>query len=146
MPNALTWAFLAALAAASAARVWLVRRQAAHVRARREAVPADFAATITLSAHQKAADYTVAKCGLAVADVLVGAVVLLALTLGGGIEWLSQAWSAAAPAGSVAHGSALLVSVFLAQAAAGLPLALVRTFGVEARFGFNRMTPRLFAV
>ncbi|HEX9398362.1 MAG TPA: M48 family metallopeptidase, partial [Burkholderiales bacterium] len=60
--------------------------------------------------------------------------------------WLSDAWQAFAAAGSVAHGTALLVSLFLLQALAGLPLALVRTFGVEARFGFNRMTPTLFAV
>jgi STE24 endopeptidase len=138
MENALTWAFAAALAAATATRLWLARRQMRHVRAHRDAVPATFDGAIPLAAHQKAADYTVAKSAL-------GALVVLALTLGGGLEWLSRAWAAAFAPGSVAHGTALLVSLFLAQAAAALPLTLVRTFGVEARFGFNRMTPALFA-
>ena len=144
MPNALTWAFLAALATAVATRLWLARRQARHVRAHRDAVPASFAASIPLSAHQKAADYTAAKCRLAMVDVAVGAAVVLAFTLGGALQWLSEAWQALAPAGSVVHGAALLLSLFLLQAAAGLPLAVARTFGIEARFGFNRMTPRLF--
>ncbi|HEX9396496.1 MAG TPA: M48 family peptidase, partial [Burkholderiales bacterium] len=69
MADALTWAFLLALAAAGAARLWLARRQMLHVRAHRDAVPASFAATIPLSAHQKAADYTEAKCRLAMVDV-----------------------------------------------------------------------------
>jgi STE24 endopeptidase len=145
MENALAWAFAAALAAATATRLWLARRQVRHVRAHRDAVPDTFAGAIPLAAHQKAADYTVAKSSLGTADTLLGALVALALTLGGGIEWLSQAWAAAFAPGSVAHGTALLVSLFLAQAAAALPLTVVRTFGVEARFGFNRMTPRLFA-
>jgi STE24 endopeptidase len=56
-----TWAFLAALALSTATRLWLALRQTRHVRAHRDAVPGMFADVIPLSAHQKAADYTVAK-------------------------------------------------------------------------------------
>jgi STE24 endopeptidase len=107
-------------------------------------VPATFAAEIPLSAHQKAADYTVAKAKLGMLDVLLGAAVLLVFTLGGGIERLSALWARAFEAGSLAHGTVLILSVVLLQALIGLPLAVYRTFGVEQRFGFNNMTPRLF--
>jgi len=144
--NAFTWLFLAALAAASATRLWLARRQMRHVRAHRDAVPAMFAEAIALAAHQKAADYTVAKAKLGMIDVVIGAALLLALTLGGVIQWLSEAWASAFETGSVLHGTALLLSILLLQALIGLPATLYRTFGVEARFGFNRMTVRLFIV
>ncbi len=146
MPNAFTWLFLAALAAASATRLWLARRQVRHVRAHRDAVPGLFAEAIPLAAHQKAADYTVAKAKLGMIDVVIGAALLLALTLGGVIQWLSDAWASAFETGSVLHGTALLLSILLLQALIGLPATLYRTFGVEARFGFNRMTVRLFIV
>jgi len=79
MPNALTWIFLAALLLATGVRLWLARRQIRHVRAHRAEVPPSFAETISLAAHQKAADYTVAKVRLGEVDVLIGAALLLQL-------------------------------------------------------------------
>ena len=142
--NLLTWLFLAALTLATATRLWLARRQIRHVQAHRDAVPATFAQAIPLAAHQKAADYTAAKTRLAMVDVLVDAVLVLAFTLGGLLQALSRAWAAAFTPGSLAHGTALLLSVLFLQAGASLPLALYRTFVVEQRFGFNRMTLALF--
>jgi STE24 endopeptidase len=142
--NAFSWVFLAALAASSATRGWLALRQIGHVRAHRQEVPGMFAEAIPLGAHQKAADYTVAKTRLGLLDLALGAALLLALTLGGAIQWLSDAWGALYPAGSLPHGTALLVSIFLLQALVALPSAAYRTFGVEARFGFNRMSVGLF--
>ncbi len=144
MTNAFTWLFLAALAAATAARIWLGRRQIRHVRAHRDAVPATFAQAIPLPAHQKAADYTVAKGRLGMLDVLIGAALTLLLTLGGLIQWISDSWGRWLEPGSILHGSALLLTVFFVQAAIGLPTTLYRTFVVEERFGFNRMTLKLF--
>ncbi len=144
MTNAFTWTFLAALAAATLTRLWLARRQVAHVRAHRDAVPPTFAETIALPAHQNAADYTVAKVRLGVADLLLGVAVLLALTLGGLLRWLSGLWAGVFEAGGLWHGVALVASLVLLLAALELPLSVVRTFVVEARFGFNRMTPALF--
>ena len=144
MPNALTWLFLAALAAATLTRLWLARRQVAHVRSHRDAVPPSFSAVMPLAAHQKAADYTVAKAQLGMVEVLLGAAVLLALTFGGVIQRLSELCALAFAAGSIAHGTALILSVVLLQSLIGLPLAVYRTFVVEQRFGFNRMTARLF--
>jgi STE24 endopeptidase len=142
--NALTVLFLAALAIASATRLWLARRQIRHVRAHRAAVPASFADAIPLAAHQKAADYTVAKTRLAMLDVVVNALVVLALTLGGGLQIISALWSSVFELGSLAHGTALFISVIALLGAIGLPLGIYRIFVIEQRFGFNRMTLRLF--
>ena len=146
MIDAFTWLFLAALALALGTRLWLAARQSRHVRAHRGAVPESFAGTIALAAHQKAADYTVVKTRLATVEAAVSVGLVLALTFGGVLQWLSDAWSGLAPAGSIAHGVVLIASVVVLLSLAELPLALYRTFVVEARFGFNRMTPRLFLI
>ena len=146
MSNAFAWVFLAALAAATVTRLWLAQRQMRHVRAHRDAVPPTFAAAIPLEAHQKAADYTVAKVKLGMLDAVLDAVVLLVLTLGGLLQWLAEQWDRVLPAQPLWHGAALIVCVFVLQAAIGLPLTLYRVFSVEQRFGFNRMTPKLFVI
>ncbi|MEW6688082.1 MAG: M48 family metallopeptidase [Pseudomonadota bacterium] len=146
MLNIFTGVFLAALAAALATRLWLAARQVRHVRAHRDAVPGAFADAISLEAHQKAADYTVAKTRLGAAELCVSALAVLALTLGGLLERLSGAWARAFEAGGIAHGAALIASVVVLLSAIELPFAAYRVFAVEARFGFNRMTPRLFVL
>ena len=144
MPNAFTWVFLAALAIAAATRLWLSLRQIRHVRAHRSAVPGMFAEAIPLAAHQKAADYTVAKARLGIIDTVLDAAILLALTLGGALQWLADLWARAFAVESLWHGTALILTVFVLKGILGLPLDLYRVFVVEERFGFNRMTPRLY--
>ena len=139
-----TWIFLAALGAATATRLWLSLRQIRHVRAHRGAVPGMFAGSIPLAAHQKAADYTVAKARLGIVDTLLDALILLAFTLGGGLQWLSDLWQRVFNLESIWHGAALILSVLLIRGALGLPLSLYRIFVIEERFGFNRMTWKLF--
>jgi STE24 endopeptidase len=143
--NTFTLAFLTALAAATATRLWLASRHIRHVRTHRDRVPAEFAGSVPLAAHQKAADYTAVKTRLGILDALVSAAVLLAFTLGGGLQWLYDAWALAFEAGGYAHGIALVLSVAAITGLVDLPLSIYRTFVVEARFGFNRMTPALFA-
>jgi STE24 endopeptidase len=146
MFNALTWTFLAALVAVTATRIWLAQRQIRHVRTHRESVPQTFAEAIPLTAHQKAADYTVAKARLGMLDLMISTLALLALTLGGLIDWLHTQWAQLLDAGGLWHGVALIGSVVVLLALIDLPLALYRTFVVEQRYGFNRMTPRLFLI
>ncbi len=146
MFNALTWAFLAALAATTLARLWLAQRQVRHVRAHRDAVPRTFADAIPLAAHQKAADYTVAKARTGMLDVLIGAALLLLLTLGGLIDRLHVLWAQVLEPGGLWHGTAMIATAAVLITLVDLPLTLYRTFVIEARYGFNRMTARLFAV
>lgn len=141
-----TGIFLAVLAAATSTRLWLARRQIRHVRAHRAAVPGMFTDSIPLAAHQKAADYTVAKARLGIFDAVLDALILLALTLGGVLQWLSDVWQRAFAPDAIWHGTALILSVLLIKSALGLPFSLYRIFVIEERFGFNRMTWKLFVI
>ena len=139
----LTSLFLLALAVSLGLQLWLARRQLHHVLAHRSAVPAHFAGRITLAAHQKAADYTAARTRVAVVELLLDAVVLLALTLGGGLALIAGS-IAAVPVAALAQDVALIVFVAILGGALALPLAWYRSFVIEERFGFNRMTLRLW--
>lgn len=146
MPEAklLAALFLALLFASAIVRAALMRRQVRHVLARRDTVPPAFADAIGLASHQRAADYTVARMGLALPELAVSTALVLALTVGGGLQWLHDAWAGVAEAGGIAHGVVLLASLAVIGWLLELPFTLWRTFVVEKRFGFNRMTPALF--
>jgi len=137
-----TLLFLAAFALTLAVRLWLTLRQIRFVAAHRATVPANFAERIPLAAHQKAADYTVDRNKLAISTTLVDAALLLALTLGGGLAWLHDFWSA--HLAGLPYGLALIFSVMAISALIDLPFSLYRQFVIEARYGFNRMTLGLF--
>ena len=135
--------FVLLLAASTLTRSWLNQRQVAAVQRHRDQVPEAFRAQIDLAAHQKAADYTVASAQISRWDTLLDAAIALLLTLGGGLSSIDRAWQAAhLPA--VWHGTVVVLSTFLLVSLVGLPLSIWRTFGVEARFGFNRTTAGLF--
>jgi STE24 endopeptidase len=132
--------FLAALLASVGVRCWLSRRQERHVLAHRDQVPAPFLPTIPLDVHRKAADYAVARTRFSRVAAAWDALVLLALTVGGGLEALARLL----PAGGLAAGTAYVVAAFLVHALLLLPLDVWSTFAIEQRFGFNRTTPALF--
>ena len=135
--------FVLLLVAATLTRSWLNQRQVAAVLRHRNEVPEAFRAQIDLASHQKAADYTVASAQVSRWDTLLDAALALLLTLGGGLSAIDRWWQAVhLPA--VWHGTAVVLSTFLLLSVIGLPLSIWRTFGVEARFGFNRTTVGLF--
>ncbi len=135
--------FLIAFAGSLALRLWLAGRHARHVAAHRDAVPSAFADRIGLPAHRKAADYTVARTRLGVVETLVDAMLLVVLTFGGGLAAL-VAWTASFGLGPVGRDLALIVAVAIVTGVVGLPFSYLQTFGVEARFGFNRTTRALW--
>ncbi len=139
----LTIAFAAALIASLSVKLWLASRQIRHVARHRDAVPAAFAQTITLAAHQKAADYTVTKARVGLLEMAAGMAVLLGWTLLGGLDALNQALMAWL-GGGMLQQLALLGSFALIGALIDLPFTLYQTFVVEERFGFNKMTFRLW--
>jgi len=142
-PSALTVAFVALVTASLALQLWLARRHALHVASHRDTVPAAFADRVRLPAHQKAADYTVARTRLGMVEATVETVLLLALTVGGGLAAL-VAWTSDLPLPGLARDLALIVAVALIAGIVGLPLSYASTFGTEAKFGFNRMTRALW--
>ena len=144
----LTLVFAAALLLSLALRFWLATRQMRHVAAHRDAVPLAFASTITLAAHQRAADYTLAKGRFGVLSMAFGAVLLLGWTLLGGIDTLNAlVRDTVQPRfGTMAYQLALLVCFAVIGSLLDLPFDLYSTFRIEQRFGFNRMTWRLYLV
>jgi STE24 endopeptidase len=138
-----TFTFLLLYALSLGLKFWLDARQMQHVRAHRDRVPTQFAGKISLAAHQKAADYTIAKTRLGVADEVVGAALALVLTLGGGLAWIHGIASGLTDQ-PLLRDLALLIGYALVAGAAGLPLSIYGTFGIEARFGFNKITWQLW--
>jgi len=138
--------FAAFVLAALAWRLWLGVRQMRHVAAHRNEVPADFVQAIPLEAHRKAADYTLDKQRVGLAETLfIDGAVLLALTLGGGIAAI-DALSQRLFGDGYGRDLATVYGAVLVSTVAALPFDLYRTFVVEERHGFNRMTARLFIV
>lgn len=135
--------FIAALALDLALKFWLDARQRRSVLAHRDAVPADFAGRISLDEHHKAADYTVAKLRAAGEDRLLRAALLLLYTLGGGIALLDGLFLRLFEQ-PLLVGVCTVLGLYVFDLLAWLPSSYRRTFGLEARFGFNRSTRRTF--
>ena len=138
-----TLVFAGLLLAGLALRLWLATRQIRHVAQHRGAVPTAFAHRIPLAAHQKAADYTIAKARFGLLEMALATAVVLGWTLLGGLDALNQAllsWLG----GGMLQQLALLACFVLIGGAIDLPVALYQTFVIEQRFGFNQMTPRLW--
>lgn len=140
-----TAVFLAALLLTFMTRMWLSARHVRHVLAHRESVPQNFISQIKLEAHQKAADYTCAKTRLGYVSTLLETVLVLALTLGGGIGALSAFWSTWL-SDPLVHGMTLILSTIFLMSVLELPISYYRAFVIEEQFGFNKMTPRMFVL
>jgi STE24 endopeptidase len=142
----LTALFALALLASLLVKFWLATRQMRHVSVHRDAVPQAFAATVSLQAHRKAADYTVAKGRFGLLVHAFGAALVLGWTLLGGLDALNAAVrNALQPQfGDLAYQLGLLAAFAVISALADLPFECWNTFALEQRFGFNRSTWRLF--
>jgi STE24 endopeptidase len=143
MSLALTIAFVAFLLAMVGLKYWLAFRQIRHVTAHANAVPAEFADRISLEAHRRAAAYTVEKTRLGLVETTVGALVLVAATLLGGLDWIVGQLAALGP-GDFALQMLIVTVVLLLVSVLDLPFAWYRQFRIEQKYGFNRMTLRLW--
>lgn len=135
--------FVGALLLTTFIKLWLALRQLQHVNAHRAQVPEAFREQIDLASHQKAADYTCAKTRLSLLSIVFDMVMLLAFTLGGGIQLLSD-WSLATFHNALLQGVSIIVAVLLISSILEAPFELYSTFAIEARFGFNKMTLGLY--
>ena len=135
--------FVVAVVAMVGTKLWLASRQIRFVAGHRGQVPSQFAGTIALTAHQRAADYTVERTRLTMIEIVVGAAVLIGLTLLGGVQALDLAisdWLGRGYAGQIA----LVAAVIAITSVIDLPFEYYRQFVVEQRFGFNRMSKGIF--
>jgi STE24 endopeptidase len=139
----LTFAFAAFLVAGLLVKFWLASRQVRYVARHRDAVPAPFTATVSLPAHQKAADYTIARSRVGLLETAFASAVLLAWTLLGGVAALNHALLARLGPGMLQQ-LALLACFAVISGALELPFSAYQTFVIEERFGFNKMTWKLW--
>jgi STE24 endopeptidase len=144
----LTLIFAAALLGSLSLKFWLATRQIRHVAAHRDAVPAAFRETVMLAAHQRAADYTLAKARFGLLGTAFAAALLLGWTLLGGLGALNDTLRDALQPrwGNMAYELALLAAFTLIGGLLDLPFDLYGTFRIEQRFGFNRITWKLYLV
>ncbi len=141
--NTFSYLFLLFLIASYAVEYWLSMRQKAHVLQHRDAVPAAFQASIDLATHQKAADYTLEKGKLSDINDTVGVVILLCLTLGGGINFALESW-AALQLSPLLTGLGAMASLFFVMSLLDLPSSYYQTFVIEEKYGFNKSTHAQF--
>jgi len=135
--------FIGALLLTTVAQMWLARRHLAHIQAHRAKVPSDFREQINLSAHQKAADYTSDKTRLTMLSTPFNALLLYIFTLGGGVQWIADLWLTTVT-NSLIQGLAVILTVLLLSSLLEMPFSLYRTFVIEARYGFNKMTLAMY--
>ena len=141
--NTFTYLFIIALISGVFLQWRLSVRHIRHIKANRDAVPDEFADKIPLDAHRKAADYTCAKTHARLLELVVSSLLLLIWTLGGALDLLD---SVIRPyqLSTLLTGTVFILAVILISSLLDLPLSLYRTFRLEQRFGFNKMTPKLF--
>lgn len=138
-----TLAFLLALATVLAVRLWLAGRQLRAVATQRERVPPELAGAIPLDSHRRAADYAIERTRFDRLDAIVDTMLVLIWTLGGGIAAVDAGWRMLG-LGPIATGTGVIATVIAVTALVDLPFRAWRTFVIEERHGFNRMTPGLF--
>jgi len=138
-----TWTVLIFASLATAISLYLSTRQELFVRSHRDAVPKRFADKVSLSAHQKAADYTIAKLKPGKVSQVLALFILLAWTVGGGLNALDT-FSRTLDLSEIWTGVVFLLLFFLISHAIDLPMDIYNTFNIESRFGFNKMTLRLY--
>ncbi len=144
MTSTLTLTFISLLIITTFIRIWLGSRQINHVLNHRGNVPSAFSESITLEAHQKAADYSSAKTKLGLIDVAIQAILLAVLTIGGGLQWIDDAWRNILIDQEILRGALVIVSALFISSLIDLPFDYYKTFTIDEKFGFNKMTPKMF--
>ncbi len=144
MASTLSLIFITLLVVTTLTRLWLGSRHVGHVIAHRGAVPKAFEADISLEAHQKAADYSAAKTKLVLVEAVAQALLLLALTLGGGLQLIDNIWQNWLPNHDIIRGALVICSAMLVSSLIDLPFEFYKTFTVDEKFGFNKMTKAMF--
>ncbi len=144
MASALTFTFISLLIVTTLIRVWLGRRHIEHVQKHRNLVPVAFNDSISLDAHQKAADYAAAKTKLVMIEASAQAILLALLTLGGGLQLIDDTWRQLLATQEIIRGALVICSALLVSSLIDLPFDYYRTFVIDEAFGFNKMTPVMF--
>jgi STE24 endopeptidase len=139
LTHAIVAVFLALFAAHVALEVTLALLNLRRARQAGTTVPAVLTCHIAPEVARRSREYSLARGRLEVTSLVYDAVITLLLLFSGLLPgW--EAWLAGHGFEGAHRFVLFLAGLFLLLAAAGLPFSLYRTFRLEARFGFNRMT------
>ena len=141
--NLFSYIFLFMLFAGVFMQWFLAYRHIRHVNVCRDEVPAEFSEKISLADHRKAADYTQAKTRLNLVELITGAILMILWTLGGGLQYVDTIWRSFGFS-EIWTGVGVLLSMLVIMSILAIPLSVYRTFALEQRFGFNKMTAKIF--
>jgi STE24 endopeptidase len=144
MAYTLTLTFITLLVVTTGIRIWLGNRHITHVQSHRNQVPAAFSGSISLDAHQKAADYSNAKTKLVIIEATAQAALLALLTIGSGLQLIDEIWRNVLPANEIARGALVICSAMIVRSLIDIPFDYYKTFTVDEKFGFNKMTRSMF--
>ena len=143
MASTFTNLIIVLIAITALSQIWLSRRHIGFVSQHRKKVPAPFKDIIKIKDHQKAADYTVDKSKLNILGLAVEAIFLYFITIGGGIEWINQ-YLAQYSFSEITLGAMLIIAVMVLSSLVEMPMWLYKTFVIDEKYGFNRMTFGIF--
>jgi STE24 endopeptidase len=146
MATTLSTLFIGLLILTTVVRFWLGQRHVKHVLANRNQVPVAFNQNISLEAHQKAADYSSAKTRLAIVENLIQAFILFVMTLGGGLQFIDTIWREILPSPDIIRGALVILSAMIVSGLIDIPFDYYKSFVIDERFGFNKMTPKMFFI
>jgi STE24 endopeptidase len=143
MASTFTNLIIVLIAITALSQIWLSRRHIDFVSQHRKKVPVPFKDIIKIKDHQKAADYTVDKSKLNILGLAVEAIFLYFITIGGGIEWINQ-YLAQYSFSEITLGAMLIIAVMVISSIVEMPMGLYKTFVIDEKYGFNRMTFGIF--
>jgi len=138
------WLLLILFLAVLACRLWLRWLNLGHLRRHGLEIPAGFEAVIDRERLQRSVSYTLAQSRLGLVESLAGQLLFVVLLFGGPLAVYDR-WIAATGWPFVVRGLAFFALLGLGEALLSLPFGYYRQFVLEARFGFNTMTLRLWA-
>jgi len=144
MASTLTITFITLLIATTLIRIWLGRRHIAHMQKHRNEVPEAFTGNISLDAHRKAADYSSDKTRLIITEASAQAVLLALLTVGGGLQWIDDIWRHFLTDQEIIRGALVICTAMIVSSLVDIPLEYYKTFIVDEKYGFNKMTRSMF--
>ena len=143
MAESYQFAFIFLLIFTTAVELFLGQRQKNFVVKNKKRVPAAFNKIIKLADHKKAADYTVTKIRFNSIELIFGAIILYFITLGGGINFISNTVGQYFE-NQIFNGALIITIIFVALHLINIPSSLYQTFVIEGKYGFNKITPKLF--
>ena len=143
MAESYQFIFIFLLILTTAVEFYLGHRQKNFVLKNKKKVPSAFTKIIKLADHKKAADYTVTKISFNSIELIFGAIILYFITLGGGINFISNTVGQYFE-NQIFNGALIITIVFVALHLINVPSSLYQTFVIEGKYGFNKITPKLF--